>query len=145
MSRVRLAAFVGKGNFFNAAIRRRTRSQVSHVEIVIDGLWYSSSVQDGGVRRKHVDPKPGEWEYIYLPWADAEKVSKWFDTHEEDKYGWWDIFCQLFSVNLDGNGEICSEACAEALGFMNPWKLTPGGLLARCRARTLSWEAARNG
>ena len=145
MSKVRLAAFVGKGNLFNSAIRRRTHSNVSHTELIIDGLWYSSSVGDGGVRRKHVDPKPGEWEYVDLPWADADAVIAWFDRHEDDHYGMWDIVCQLFSINLDGKGEICSEACAEALGFQQGWKLTPGKLLQRCKEKTLAWEAARNG
>ena len=141
---VRLAAYVGKGDLFNAAIRRRTGSRMSHCEIIIDGLWYSASLRDRGVRRKHVDPKPGEWEYQTLPWADAKKIILWFDENEEVKYGIGDIVFQLVRLNLDAPGEVCSTACAAALDFLNAFKYNPKTLWNACRSKTLAWEAARS-
>lgn len=141
---VKLAAYVGKGDLFNAAIRRRTGSQMSHCELIIDGLWYSASLRDRGVRRKYVDPKPGEWEYQTLPWAEAEKIIYWFDKNEEVKYGVWDIAFQLFRINVDAPGEVCSTACAASLDFQNAFKYNPKTLWKACRAKTLAWEAARS-
>lgn len=140
---VRLAAYVGKGDLFNAVIRRRTGSQMSHCELVIDGLWYSASLRDRGVRRKHVDPTPGDWEYQTLPWADAFKIIKWFDENEEVQYGVWDLVFQLFHFNADAPGEICSTACAESLDFPYAYKYNPKTLWKACLDRTIAWEAAR--
>ena len=139
---VRLAVYIGKGGLFNRVIRWRTGSDASHVELVIDGLWYSSDIRDGGVRRKHIDPKPGEWRFLPLPWADAEAAVKWFDVNEEARYGAMDILNHFLGIGRDGKGEICSEACASALGFFAPWKYTPASLERACRARTVSWEAS---
>lgn len=140
---VRLAAYIGKGDIFNAAIRRRTGSNMSHCEIVIDGVWYSASLRDRGVRRKHVDPKPGEWEYQTLPWADAFEVIKWFDENEEVQYGIGDLLLQLFRINADAPGEVCSTACAAALDFPRAYKYNPKTLWEVCLQRTRAWEAAR--
>lgn len=141
---VKLAAYVGKGNLFNAAIRARTGSQMSHCEIIIDGLWYSASIRDRGVRRKYIDPKPGDWEYQILPWADAGKTIHWFDENEEVRYGLLDVAAQLFGIRKDAPGETCSTACAAALDFARPFVYNPKTLWRACRAKTIAWEAARS-
>lgn len=137
---VQLATFIGKGGVFNRAIRRRTKGQESHSELIIDGLWHSSDIRDGGVRRKYEDPQPGEWEIITLPWADPDHAIAVFNRKEEKRYGLWDIIFHLFGIRRNGPGEICSEICAEALDFEEPWTYNPKTLRARCLEKNLEWE-----
>jgi hypothetical protein len=57
---VKLALYKGRGGIANAVIRWWTGSIYSHCELVVDGLCYSSSVMDKGVRRKQIDLADGK-------------------------------------------------------------------------------------
>ncbi len=70
------------------SIRVWTWSKWSHAELVIDGWCYSSSVMDGGVRRKKIDLDDGHWDVIPIHLTDEQitKALLWFDAHDGDGY-----------------------------------------------------------
>src|SRR4051794_3882466 len=70
------------------AIQLWTDSIYSHCELVIDGICYSSSAMDKGVRRKAIDLDPEKWDLIDLPWADAARALRHFQATRKDNYGW---------------------------------------------------------
>lgn len=131
---MKLALYKAKGKIGNAFIRWWTNSQYSHCELVIDGLCYSSSVQDNGVRRKAIDLDPEKWDLIELPWADTEKAKRYFEASDEFKYGWLSLLSsQLFNRNRSNkNSQFCSEWCANALGLTNSSSYSPRTLGNMC-------------
>lgn len=138
MSTVKLALYKGKGQIGNALIRAWTRSDYSHCELVVESscstFWLSSTIQDGGVRAKDIDPHPGAWDFVPLPWADARKVAAYFDRTRGQLYGWLDLArSQVFNTASDQPGAaFCSEWCAAALGIPNPSAYSPKTLGDLC-------------
>lgn len=116
-----------------------TRSPYSHCELVIDGDCYSSSLRDGGVRRKRIDLDKPWWDVVHIPWADAYSVREVFAQHIGEPYGYLDLIGQhVFRIPWHiPNGWLCSEICAAALGLNHPQIWTPGMLadyaIARCK------------
>ena len=130
---VQLALYKGRGTLFNRLIRWWTNSAYSHCELVINGMCYSSSIRDGGVRGKAMALPADKWDLIDLPWADADTCQEWFNEHAHDKYGFTDlILCQLLGARRDHRGVFCSEACAKALGLRNSTRMSPQALLDDC-------------
>ncbi len=107
-----------------------TESDYSHVEIVIDGWCYSSSLRDGGVRKKRIDLLPSWWGVVDLPGADAEKALSLYARTAGQRYGWTDLFTQhvMRFPREDAGGWVCSEWVAMALGLARPQTWTPGML-----------------
>lgn len=131
---VQLALYKAKGNWLNRLIRWWTKSPYSHCELVVNGMCYSSSIRDGGVRGKVMALPADKWDVIDLPWADAGVVQGWFDRHAHDRYGWIDlVLCQLLGMRRDSRGVFCSEACAAALRYPNPTRFSPQTLADECR------------
>lgn len=70
------------------------RRGYSHAELIIDDLWYSSTMRDEGVdfngnpkkdgtRAKRIDPDVEKWTFIHLPNVtehDEGKMLAWFNT-----------------------------------------------------------------
>lgn len=135
---VTLALYAKPGNWVNRIVRWRTHSPYTHCELVVDGLAYSASARDGGVRVKRIAFDDG-WDLIDLPWAAEQRVRDLFGDTEGCGYDWLAVF---IGRALDGptNSKrryFCSEWCAEALGFSEPWRFTPADLAAFAQA----WSA----
>lgn len=141
---VQLALYKGKGKIGNALIRWWTRSPYSHCELVVNGVCYSSSIMDGGVRPKSIDLNTGHWELIDLPEILEAGVLAYFAATEGDEYGWIDLLLsQVFNTASDQRGAaFCSEWCAAAIGFPTPAIYSPRtlGELARWLS-TNPWQA----
>lgn len=137
-----LAFYKGEGDWIDRAVRWATRSPYSHVEMVCDDRppshrgWFeglSASIRDGGVRLTPIAIKPGHWDFVELPWEDADTA--------------WNFALQQIGAPYDLRGILgsqivalrrqspdrwfCSELCAAALGMGQPETLSPGGLHAR--------------
>ena len=101
-------------------IRLWTRSPWSHAELVIDGVAYSSSARDGGVRPKQIDFDSGRWDLVTLP-LTAEEVSYallWFHQRDGWKYDYLNIGRFVFPIlGHERNRVVCFEAVAAALGL----------------------------
>ena len=124
---VQLALYKGKGLIGNALIRWWTRSPYSHCELVVDGVAYSSSLMDKGVRSKVIDFKPEHWDMVRLPEPLSKRVIDHFAVTRGQRYSWLDLIrSQIFNGNADEDGaSFCSEWCAAALGLPNPATYSP--------------------
>lgn len=111
-----------------------TGSIYSHCELVVDGVCYSSSVMDGGVRSKLIELDPTKWDVIDLPWADGDQVVAYFRETDHHRYGWFGLVTsQLFNLNRETAGaQFCSQWCAAALGLPAPSSLSPRTLGEWC-------------
>ncbi|MDX9716272.1 MAG: hypothetical protein RBT67_02760 [Thauera sp.] len=124
------------GDIGPALIRWWTKSPYSHCELVIDGLAYSSSVMDGGVRSKRIEFDPDHWDFVDLPWAEKTRALRHFHTTVGEPYGWLDLLWrQVFNHPGDAVGAFCSEWCAAALGLSHPQQYSPGKLGEYCKLR----------
>ena len=109
-----------------------TRSPYSHVEIVINGVCYSSSMRDGGVRKKVIDLDKPWWRVIPITWRDEEAALRVFRRYEGEPYGYGDLLAQhVLRLPVDDPGLLCSELCALMLGLPESTArgMSPGALV----------------
>ena len=141
---VQLALYKGKGLIGNALIRWWTRSPYSHCELVVDGVAYSSSLMDKGVRSKVIDFKPEHWDMVELPESVRQQALDYFAATRGQRYSWLDLIrSQIFNRNANEDGAaFCSEWCASALGLPNPATYSPRTLGDLVRWRFVPQEAA---
>lgn len=124
---VKLALRKHDPRVISRAIQWWTNSIYSHCELVVDGVSYSSSAMDGGVRGKVINMDSDKWDIIDLPWADADEVIKYFKETDHHKYGWLGLITgQMFNLNrAKSNTQFCSQWCAGALGIPNATSYSP--------------------
>ena len=114
---MKLAFYKAPGTLFDKLIRLATRSAYSHCEIVIDGMCYSSSARDGGVRRAAINVDSGHWDVIDIP-GDPAPVLAWFSRHDGAGYDWLGLArCVIPFFPHAASRWFCSEACGSALGL----------------------------
>ena len=132
---VYLVLYKGKGKIGNAITRWWTGSPYSHCELVMDGVCYSASFMDGGVRAKEINLASGNWEMpIPLPWADRRRVLWYFEQTKGRKYDWLGIFgAQLFNRRRqDPMRFFCSEWCGAAITLPSAEIYNPATLGKLC-------------
>lgn len=124
-----LAFYKAEGTLFDHAIRWRTRSIYSHVELVIGPDWYTSSPRDGGVRRKEIIPKDGRWDFVPVE-VEIERVIRLYARTQGQGYDWLGIAGHAIGIpRIHSAGRwTCSEWVAEALGLGRAWRWTPEGI-----------------
>lgn len=127
---VHLALYKGKGLIGNTLVRKWTLSQYSHCELVVNNVWYSSSLMDGGVRSKHITLNHEHWDLIPLPDSLESRILEYYDKTREYKYSWLDLIrSQILNRSGDEPGAaFCSEWCAAAIGIPNATSYNPGTL-----------------
>lgn len=105
-----------------------TRSRYSHCELVVNGVCWSSSNRDGGVRGKVIDMTTGRWDVFEIP-GDQDRALSWFYRHDGADYDWMGLLRFIVPI-LPRWGErwFCSEAIGAALGLTEPERLSPQGL-----------------
>lgn len=111
----------------------RTLSRHSHAELLIDGVCYSSSARDGGVRSKSIDLWSGRWDLYPLPGADKAAALAWFDRHKGARYDWPGILHWVLPVRHHPDRFVCFEAVAEMLGLPKPHRWHARSLRAYAR------------
>lgn len=120
---------------------RRTppgRPWVSHVEVVIDGVCHSSSLRDGGVRRKTISLDRPHWRVIPVTWRDPDAALCVFRNHEGESYGYGDLLMQhVLRAPMDVRGVTCSELCALMLGLPRAERIDPAWLTDYCESRRI--------
>lgn len=113
---VRLAFYKGEGDWVDKLIRWWTKSQYSHVEVVVGDMWYSSSPRDGGVRSMRMEDYNAEhWDVIGYPGVSASDVFDLFRKTKGSKYDFIGIlFSQVLPIGLHSSTKwYCSEWSAE--------------------------------
>ena len=100
-------------------IKKATNSNYSHCELIVRDWSYSSSIPDGGVRRKscvEVYHNPNNWTVIPILWANQEAVVRFYDITNDQPYGWLGLVVgQVFNIRIDMLGYFCSEWVMAAL------------------------------
>lgn len=125
-----LAFYKGKGLIGDKLIRLWTRSKYSHVELVIDNVWMSSSMRDGGVRsRKGLVAKSDHWDYLEID-CDADFALKMFESKKGHKYDYLGIaLTQFMPLNIhDKIKEFCSEIVSLMLKVEDAHRYSPEDL-----------------
>ena len=132
MTGVTVAFYKAQDRWFDKAVRFVTGSKYSHCECIVNGISYSSSYRDGGVRQKVITYKPGKWDFIHLPEASPVQVVQFFHDYEETPYDVLGLFGFIVPAHIESRNKLfCSEACAAALGFHKPYQFSPGKLYER--------------
>lgn len=123
---IQAAFYTKQGNLVDHAIRWRTQSPFSHVELVAGGMCYTSSPRDGGVRAKALDLTDG-WALVPIPTAHAANVLQFYNLTRGCAYDYVGVLAgQLLALNLQSKARyFCSEWCAAALGLSEPWRYSP--------------------
>lgn len=131
---VQIAMYKGRGEFSNKLTRLWTRSKYSHCELVVNGICYSSSFMDGGVRCKNINLYDGKWDLYPIPWANEDYILSFFARTLCSEYDWMGILgSQVFNRHCNNpNRYFCSEWSGDALGIPNPESYSPQTLLTMC-------------
>lgn len=150
MSKVYLALYKGRKSgrspkalamrFADWVIRKATRGQYSHCEIVVEayrGLFecYSASLRDGGVRCKVMRLPESKWDLIELK-NPNQAVSRLNSVYQRTKGAPYDFRGVLGVVLGFGQSDkkwFCSEWCAAVMGFANPSRLSPNDLAVKIK------------
>jgi hypothetical protein len=128
---ITLAFYKGEGTSMDALVRLVTKSRYSHIEVSIDGIFWSSSARDGGVRPRRLQPNPASWDFVHVARTPEEvnQARRVFLTNRGAKYDWLGVFRFLLPFLKPSSSRwFCSEIAAEALGLSDPHKLSPGDL-----------------
>lgn len=138
MSRVQLALYRGPAadwlhQVSHYAIRAWTWSRWSHAELVIDGVCWSASSRDSGVRSKVINLSSGRWDVIDLDLSDSTAVRAlaWYQQHDGAGYDYLGIarFVAPF-LGHSRNRWLCFESVGAALDLAAQHKLTANDLYA---------------
>lgn len=125
---MRLALYKASGGLADKLVRLVTRSKYSHVELVIGGACFSSSIQDGGVRGKHINIWSGSWDVVDIG-GDEAAAKAWFEARNGQDYDWLGVFRFILPFLPHRSGKwFCSEAVGAALGLPEPHALSPQDL-----------------
>ncbi|SUB32803.1 Uncharacterised protein [[Pasteurella] mairii] len=149
MATVYLALYKGTGGslydrFSDWLIRKITRGQYSHCEIVLEETEftgashydsettytaYSSSPRDGGVRCKRINIHNGNWDFIPLPNVSESQVRSYFERTKGRKYDWLGVLGLVLGVKQKRSKYFCSEWCFNAIFYSeNGWRFSPNDL-----------------
>lgn len=97
----------------------------SHVELNINGLSYTSSSRDGGVREKQIDIHSGAWDLFEVNINETYALN-WFLENEDKKYDWAGIFRFLLPFLPHGKDQyFCNEAVGCMMRVPNSENYTP--------------------
>ncbi|UWZ92565.1 enoyl-CoA hydratase [[Pasteurella] aerogenes] len=125
-------------------IRKVTRGQYSHCEIVIEKTEftgashydietsytaYSSSPRDGGVRCKQINVNNGNWDLIPLPSVTESQVRSYFERTKGRKYDWCGVLGLVFGLKQNRKKFFCSEWCFNVIfNSEQGWRFSPNDL-----------------
>jgi hypothetical protein len=112
-----------------------TASRYGHIELVIDGVCYSASFRDGGVRAKVIADleTSGHWDLFRIS-ADRDLALARFGADGPKPYDWLGML-RVFPLlrwlpRIDGK-RFCSEEVAWMLGHADPETLSPAAVLRK--------------
>ena len=114
------------GDWFDVAIRLWTFSPYSHTELIIDGVWYSSSIRDGGARTKVIKPNPEHWDYEIIE-IDVDYALQIFNGYKGKGYDRLGIlFTQFIDLNIHSKSKVfCSELNADMRKIISAHRYSP--------------------
>lgn len=128
--KVQIAFYKAKGDWVDLLIRVFTNSKYSHVELVHNKDWYSSSPRDGGVRVKQIQDDGNSWDFIEVD-IDKEILYQKYREYKGRGYDFKAILLSnILPIGWHSKGKMtCSEFVADVLGYGNPSKFNPQDIL----------------
>ena len=132
--KAKLAFYKGKGAWTDLLIRVFTNSKYSHVEIVMNKDWYSSSPRDGGVRVKQIVCDGNSWDFIEVD-IDKDRLYQKYREYRGRGYDFKGILLSnILPIGWHGKDKAtCSELVADVLGYSEPWKYSPQDVLNKIK------------
>lgn len=124
-----------KYRFFDTVIRLATRGKYSHCEVAIlreDGLYdcYSSSVRDGGVRKKTMPLPPEKWDLLAVACSE-QQIIDFFEKTKTAKYDYLGAAGVVLPLTQNRGRYFCSEWCFNAIYNSDQgWRFSPSQLAA---------------
>jgi hypothetical protein len=118
---IKLAFFIGKGDYLDKLVRLWTKSKYSHVELVVGDYWYSSNPNHGCVVKQHKSNFNLEnWEFIEVQIEDnifKNIFNNFLLKQLGKKYDYLGIFLShIISLNIHHQHKwFCSELVSEFL------------------------------
>lgn len=127
---VKAAFYIGSGTVVDKLIKWKTSSDTSHVEVVVGGTMFSSSLRDGGVRLKPFPDNRANWRLVDVPNITNASIYEFFEQTRGCAYDLKGVLLgSTFSIDVQSKDKwFCSEWCAHALGFEQGWRFTPASL-----------------
>ena len=119
------------GDWRNRFIAIYTMGPYSHAELVFsDGMWFSSSPNENGVRYKPSLPGSIDYQWVFLNLPvnaeDEAKLRAWCDGEVGCGYDWREVFRFAFPwFSCDDSRWFCSEICLAGLhelGLLTQYK-----------------------
>lgn len=154
MYKVYLALYKGSGGSLydrltDWLIRKITKGKYSHCEIVVKKETnftdrydceeyyecYSSSVRDGGVRKKVINLDDGKWDLIKLDNVTEAQIEYYYRITKDKKYDWFGAVGIILGIKEHRDKFFCSEWCFNAIkyGSEDGWRFSPNQLAVICR------------
>ena len=123
---MKLAFYKAKGDWVDLLIRVFTNSKYSHVEIVCNKDWYSSSPRDGGVRIKQIVDDGNSWDFIEVD-IDKDRLYQKYREYKGKGYDFKGILLSnILPIGCHSKDKAtCSEFVADILGYSEPEKYSP--------------------
>ena len=133
---MKLAFYKAKGNWVDLLIRVFTNSKYSHVEIVHNKDWYSSSPRDGGVRVKQIVDDGNSWDLVEVD-IDKERLYQKYREYRGRGYDFKGILLSnILPIGWHSkNKATCSEFVADVLGYNKPAKYSPQDIVDKLKLR----------
>lgn len=127
---MQVAFYKGKDHFFDRLVQWWTKGPYSHVELVINGVCYTSSPRDNGVRMKLINLHSGNWDVFDLM-GDEDYALAWFKEHMGQKYDYLGLLGFVLPFRRSHPSMwFCSEAVGQAaLKDPKSYLYHPNGLL----------------
>ena len=134
--RMKLAFYKAKGDWVDLLVRIWTNSPYSHVEVVHNKDWYSSSPRDGGVRIKQIVDDGNSWDFVEVE-IDKERLHQKYREYKGKGYDFKGILLSnILPIGWHSkNKATCSEFVADVLGYGNPSKFNPQDILDKLKLR----------
>lgn len=129
-TKAKLAFYKAKGDWIDLLIRVFTNSPYSHVEIVTNKDWYSSSPRDGGVRIKQIQDDGNSWDFVEVN-IDKERLYQKYREYKGRGYDFKGILLSnILPIGWHSKSKAtCSEFVADVLGYSEPAKYSPQQIL----------------
>ena len=118
-----IALYKGNGNIINSIVRRWTKSQYSHAELILDDkkTWIGISpfIKSQVTDRKDVDYNPDNWDFYKISVTDEQyqSILEFYDITRGATYDWIGmLLSQFLSFSIkQKNKWYCSEWILYAL------------------------------
>jgi hypothetical protein len=123
---VEIAFYIGKKRLYNKLLS--LIMPVTHVELVVNNLCYSSSSMDGGVRRKSIDINNGNWEVKHIECENESEIIHFYQMTKKRKYDHVAaVLNHLIQLCIDvfKKRYTCSEWCILAYNKANNTNINP--------------------